>query len=131
MPTIPDSHRALLDGPVGVLTTIGPDSLPQSTAVWFLFDEAAGAVRFSLNTARQKVKNLSARPAAGFIVLDPASPYRTIELRGNVEIQADDDYAFADEFGKKYNADLRKMDQPGQKRVVVTLRPKKVNIWGT
>jgi PPOX class probable F420-dependent enzyme len=131
MPTIPASHRALLDAPVGVLSTVGPDSAPQATAIWFLFDEGDGVVRFSLNTARQKVKNLLARPQASFLVLDPASPYRTIELRGPIEVQADDDYAFADVFGKKYNnADLRKMDQPGQKRVQITLRPTRVNTWG-
>jgi PPOX class probable F420-dependent enzyme len=89
MPAIPDSHRSLLDAPVGELATIGPDGLPQVTALWFLFDPGEGLVRFSLNTARQKVKNLSARPVASFLVLDPASPYRTLELRGRVEIQPD------------------------------------------
>jgi PPOX class probable F420-dependent enzyme len=131
MVTMPASHRALLDVPVGVLATIGPDGLPQITALWFVFDEADGSVRFSLNTSRQKVKNLSARPQASFLVLDPANPYRTLELRGRVEIQPDDDYAFADRVGQKYGgADLRNMDQPGQKRVAVILRPEKVNTWG-
>ncbi len=127
---IPVSHRPLLDAPVGVLATIGPDGLPQVTAVWFLFDETAGAVRFSLNTARQKVKNLRARPEAAFLVLDPTNPYRTIELRGRVEIQPDDDYVFADRVGKKYGTDLRVLDRPGERRVVVTLRPMKINVWG-
>ncbi len=130
MPKIPASHRALLDAPVGVLTTIGPDGLPQATAVWFLYDEADGVVRFSLNTTRQKVKNLRARPAASFLILDPASPYRTLEIRGRTELQPDDDYVFAGRVGKKYDADLRQMDQPGETRVVVTLHPAKVNTWG-
>src|SRR5690348_2699399 len=102
MPSVPASHRALMDAPVGVLSTVGADSVPQATAVWFLFDESEGVVRFSLNTARQKVKNLLARPRASLLVLDPASPYRTVELRGTVEVQPDDAYAFADQFGKKY-----------------------------
>jgi PPOX class probable F420-dependent enzyme len=127
---IPASHRPLLDAPVGVLATIGPDGLPQLTALWFLFDESDGAVRFSLNTARQKVKNLSARPEAAFLVVDPANPYRTMELRGRTEIQPDDDYAFADRVGAKYGTDLRGMDRPGERRVAVTLRPQKVNVWG-
>lgn len=130
MVTIPTSHRPLLDAPVGVLATLGPDGLPQATALWFLFDTADDAVRFSLNTTRQKVKNLRRRPEASFLVLDPATPYRTLELRGRVEIQPDDDYAFADQLGKKYGADMRSMDRPGEKRVVVTLRPVKVNTWG-
>ena len=108
----------------------GPDGLPQVTALWFVFDDADGDVRFSLNTSRQKVKNLRARPQASLLVLDPANPYRTIELRGRVEIEPDDDYVLADQVGKKYGADLRSMDRPGEKRVMVTLHPTKVNIWG-
>ena len=130
-PAIPGSHRSLLDGPVGVLGTIGPDDVPQVSAVWFLYDEADGTLRISLNTVRQKYRNLRRRPRASFLILDPASPYRTIELRGRVEITPDDDYAFAARVGEKYGvADFRQLDGPGRKRVVVTLRPEKVNIWG-
>ena len=130
MPAIPASHRALLDAPVGVLATLGADGLPQVTALWFLFDEADEVVRFSLNTTRQKVKNLRARPVASLLVMDPANPYRTLELRGRVDLQPDPDYAFADRVGQKYGADLRTMDRPGETRVAVTLRPAKVNTWG-
>jgi PPOX class probable F420-dependent enzyme len=130
MTTIPASHRALLDAPVGVLGTIGPDGLPQVTALWFLFDDDDELIRFSLNTSRQKVKNLRARPRASFLAIDPANPYRTLELRGHADVQPDDDYAFADRVGKKYGADLRTMDRPGDKRVVVTLHPDRVNTWG-
>jgi PPOX class probable F420-dependent enzyme len=128
---IPASHRPLLDAPVGVLSTVGPSGDPQATALWFLFDDADGTVRFALNTKRQKVKNLRSRPEASFLVLDPATPYRTIELRGPVEIQPDPDYEFAARLGAKYGgADLRAMDSPGESRVTVTLRPRKVHTWG-
>ena len=130
MPAIPASHRALLAAPVGILATVGADGLPQVTALWFLFDAADELVRFSLNTTRQKVKNLRARPVASFLVMDPANPYRTLELRGRVDLQPDPDYAFADRVGNKYGADLRTMDRPGETRVAVTLRPVKVNTWG-
>jgi PPOX class probable F420-dependent enzyme len=130
MPSIPASHRALLDAPVGVLATVGADGLPQVSALWFLFDEAGEVVRFSLNTTRQKVKNLRARPVASLLVLDPATPYRTLELRGRVELQPDPDYVLAGRVGQKYGADLRNMDRPGETRVAVTLRPEKVNTWG-
>ncbi|MBI2755178.1 MAG: PPOX class F420-dependent oxidoreductase [Chloroflexi bacterium] len=131
MTSIPASHRLLLDAQVGVLATVSATGAPQATALWFLFDEADGAVRFSLNTARQKTKNLRTRPEASFLVLDPANPYRTIELRGSVEVAPDDDYAFAAQVGAKYGGvDLRTMDQPGETRVVATLRPRKVLTWG-
>ncbi len=130
MTAIPESHRALLDAPVGVLATIGRDGFPQVTALWFLYDEGEGAVRFSLNTSRQKTKNLRACPEASFLVIDPASPYRTIEIRGRAELHPDDDYAVADAVGRKYGADFRTLDRPGEQRLAVTLRPTKVNTWG-
>jgi hypothetical protein len=61
---------------VGVLATIGPDGFPQVTALWFLYDAAAGVVRFSLNTTRQKTKNLRARPAAAFLVPRDVAGFR-------------------------------------------------------
>jgi PPOX class probable F420-dependent enzyme len=129
-PRMPPSHRALLDAPVGVLATVGPDGVPQATAVWFLYDEPEGVLRFSLSSARQKTKNLRVRPVASFLVLDPASPYRTVELRGRTEIAPDEDYALADRVGRKYGADLRQMDAPGTLRMAVTLIPTRVNTWG-
>ena len=53
---------------------------------------------------------------------------RTLEIRARAEVAPDADYAFADRLGQKYGGvDLRRMDRPSQGRVVVTLRPVKVN----
>jgi PPOX class probable F420-dependent enzyme len=129
MATIPESHTDLLATDVAMLATVGPDGRPQVTALWFLFDED-GLVKLSLNTERQKTRNLERRPECSFFVLDRANPYRTLEIRATAEIGPDDDYAFADKVAAKYGGmDLRKMDGPGQRRVVVTLRPHTVNIW--
>jgi PPOX class probable F420-dependent enzyme len=125
MPAIPSSHRDLLGGQVATLATVGPDGRPQLSEVWFLAE--GDTVSISLNTARQKTKNLRANPAANLFLLDLASPYRYLEIRGDAEISADDDYSFADRVGAKYNANLRDHDQPGQTRVVVTIRPVRVN----
>ena len=126
MSTFPESHRDLLASDVAILTTIGRDGYPQVTAVWFLYDDD-GTLKLSLNTARQKVKNLRQRPECTLFFLDRANPYRTLEVRARAELSPDRDYAFADKVGKKYNADLRTMHRPGESRVVVTLRPIKVN----
>lgn len=125
--TIPDSHRDLLDAQVAVLGTIGASGRPQLSATWFLAE--GDTVRISLNTARQKVKNLQANPKCSLLI-PGTPPYRYIELRGNAEITPDDDYEFADKVGEKYGADLRKMDKPGEKRVVVTIHPARVITWG-
>src|SRR5262245_34009508 len=129
-PTVPDTHYDLLSAPVAVLATISSDGSPQVTATWFLLDDD-GLLKMSLNTTRQKVKNLREHPQATVLILDPSNPYRTVEIRGKAEITPDPDYEFADKVGRKYGGtDFRELDQPGQSRVVVTLYPSKVNIWG-
>lgn len=125
MPTIPDTHTDLLDARFATLATIGPDGRPQVSEVWFLADDETVAI--SLNTARQKTKNLLARPACSVLLLDLAIPMRYLELRGDAEITPDDDYAFADRVGAKYGADLRVHDRPGDNRVVVRVRAVRVN----
>jgi PPOX class probable F420-dependent enzyme len=121
---IPDSHRDLLELPVATLATVGPDGRPQLSEVWFLADD--GDLKLSLNTTRQKVRNLQGRPACTLFLLDLANPYRYLEVRGDAELTPDDDYAFADRVGAKYGADLRRNDNPGERRVVVTIRPARV-----
>jgi PPOX class probable F420-dependent enzyme len=126
--TIPDSHRDLLDAQVATLGTIGGDERPQLSEVWFLAD--GDTIRLSLNTSRQKVQNLQRRPGCSLLILDLANPYRYLEIRGDAEIEPDADYAFADKLGAKYQADLRNNDQPGQSRVIVTVRPSRIRAWG-
>jgi len=125
MADIPASHRDLLDSQVATFATVGPDGRPQLTELWFLADD--GELRLSLNTTRQKVKNLRRNPACALFLLDLGVPYRYLEVRGDAEISADDDYAFADRLGAKYGTDLRSRDNPGDSRVVVTVRPARIN----
>jgi len=59
-----------------------------------------------------------------------AAPLRLggcLEIRGDAEITPDDDYSFADRFGAKYQANLRDHDRPGDRRVIVTIKPTRVN----
>jgi len=129
MTTIPDTHRDLLDAQVAVLGTIGASGRPQLSAIWFLAE--GDTVKLSLNTSRQKVKNLQANPGVSLLILDPASPYRYLELRGDADITPDPDYVFADKVGAKYGgADLRERDKPGDVRVTVTITPTRVVAWG-
>jgi PPOX class probable F420-dependent enzyme len=122
---VPDSHRDLLDSQFATLATIGPDGRPQLSEVWFLTEE--DSVAMSLNTSRQKTKNLEARPQCCLFVLDLAVPRRYVEIRGDAEVTPDDDYVFADRVGHKYGADLRTHDRPGDRRVVVRILPLRVN----
>ena len=125
---IPATHRDLLQADVATLGTAGGDGRPQLSEVWFLATE--DTIRLSLNTSRQKTKNLTQRPGCSLLILDLTQPYRYLEIRGDAEVEADPDYAFADQLGAKYGADLRDRDQPGDSRVVVTIRPHRVRAWG-
>jgi PPOX class probable F420-dependent enzyme len=125
MTQIPESHRYLLDAQVATLATVGSDGRPQVSEVWFLAED--GTVRISLNTSRQKTRNLARSPACSLFILDLANPYRYLELRGDASVEPDDDYAFAAKVGAKYQADLREHDRPGESRVVATIIPTRVH----
>jgi PPOX class probable F420-dependent enzyme len=130
MIAIPETHQDLLKANVAVLATNGPDGYPQVTALWFLLDDD-GTIKLSLNTTRQKVKNLQANPECTLFVLDTANPYRTLEIRARARLAPDAGFAFAKKLGLKYGgADVHANDGPGETRVVVTLEPVKVNTWG-
>ena len=130
MAEIPAAFHDLLQAPgTAILTTIGRDGYPQTTAVAYLFDDD-GKVKLSLNTTRQKTKNLLQRPICTLFFIDPANPYRTLEIRANAELTPDEDKAFAVKAGAKYGSDFRRMDKPGERRVIVTLHPVKVNTNG-
>ena len=59
-----------------------PDGQPQLSPVWCSFD----GTYIWINTARgrQKDKNLTERPMATILAVDPDNPYRYLEVRGTV-----------------------------------------------
>jgi PPOX class probable F420-dependent enzyme len=125
MSLIPDTHRDLLETQVATFATVGADGRPQLSEIWFLAED--GTIRLSLNTSRQKTKNLRRNPACTLLILDLVRPSRYLELRCDALVEPDDEYLFADKLGAKYGADLRVHDQPGVSRVVVTLQIVRVN----
>jgi Pyridoxamine 5'-phosphate oxidase len=65
-------NRDLLNGEFATMATVGPDGRPQLSEVWFLAE--GDTVAISLNTSRQKTKNVRANPAANVFLLDLAAP---------------------------------------------------------
>lgn len=127
---VPDSLADLLNGPnTAVLTTVGADGLPQSTAVWYLVGDD-GVLRTSITTDRQKYRNLVRHPKATLFILDPANPYRATEIRANVEMTPDPDKAMVHEFAEKYGVPVDTLLQTGGDRVIATFDPVKVNTNG-
>lgn len=121
---IPESHADLLESTaLAHVATIGPDGGPQSNPVWFGWD--GERLMFSQFKGRQKLRNLQARPQIAVSIVDPADPYRYLELRGVVdEVIDDQDNVFINAMAQKYlNEPTNPWEQPGQHRVIVKMRP--------
>ncbi|MBO9578791.1 MAG: pyridoxamine 5'-phosphate oxidase family protein [Microbacteriaceae bacterium] len=125
---IPADFAALLDVPVATLTTIGPSGYPQSSAVWFLPED--GVVKVSLVDTNQKVRNALANPKGTYLFIDPANPYKTLEVRGDLSVEPDTDVAFLRRQLAKYGTTPEEFGRGLDGRVVLTLTPTRVRTWG-
>jgi PPOX class probable F420-dependent enzyme len=129
MPDFPEAHRDLLSAPVATLSTLGRDGFPQVTATWFVFDPEDGALKLWLSSGRQKTRNLRRDPRCTLLIMDPDSTQRTLEVRAHAEVADDKERAFVEQLVPKYGEFVRNIgDQPPDYRVLVTLRPTKINV---
>ncbi|OMC36297.1 PPOX class F420-dependent enzyme [Mycobacterium sp. GA-1841] len=129
MQIIPESHRDLAETPlVASLSTVGADSTPQVTAIWYVLE--GDAVRISLVRTRQKYKNLVAHPQATLFVIDPQNPFRTLEIRGTVKVDEDSGLELFDRVFRHYGADPATAGAAREGRVAVTLVPTRVVAQG-
>lgn len=118
MNTVPETHQDLLDNPnIAVLTTIGPDGMPQSTAVWFLVTEQ-GFIQVSFADHSIKARNLRANPKANLFIFDPQNPFRTLELRLDAAVTRDPDKKSVPAFASRYGVpDEFLLSLPGERAV--------------
>jgi PPOX class probable F420-dependent enzyme len=120
---IPDSHKDILDSTaLAHVATLGPDGEPQSNPVRFDWD--GEFVKFSQTKTHQKYRNVKRDPRIALSIVDPAAPYRYLEIRGVVErIDEDPDLAFINSMSKKYRGeDEYRNHRPGDERAVVIVR---------
>jgi PPOX class probable F420-dependent enzyme len=122
---VPDTHVDLLEAPnTAVLTTVGANGQPQSTAVWFLVED--GVLKTSITTDRQKYRNLSRHPKATLFVLDPTNPFRSVEIRATVELTPDPGKALLPKFADRYNIPVEMLEQAGGERVAAAFAPVRI-----
>lgn len=118
--------RTLLARPLtGVLTALDPKGYPQSTAVWFLFED--DLVKISMTTARKKYRNLVAHPQATFFLLNPDNIWSFVEIRGDVTWEADPDRITMRRIGEYYSTDISGFDPAGAVRMTAIITPVIVN----
>jgi len=130
-PIIPGGYEDLLESTALVhVATIGPHGEPQNNPVWFAWD--GEHVKFSQTKGRQKYHNLNRDPHLALSIVDPESPYRYIEIRGEVDrIDDDPDLDFINFMAKKYlGLDNYPYHQLGDERVVLFVRPQHTTQMG-
>jgi PPOX class probable F420-dependent enzyme len=128
---IPASHLDLLDSTaLAHIATLGTQGEPQSSPVWFGWD--GENVRFSLTKGRQKYRNLLRDPRIALSLVDPANPFRYLEIRGTVlRIDEDPDLAFINAMAKKYlGLEKYPNHRPGDVRVVIVVKPEHTTQMG-
>jgi PPOX class probable F420-dependent enzyme len=129
--SIPEKYVDLLEKPAfGNLGTLMKDGSPQVTPVWVDYD--GKYVRFNSALGRVKDKNIRRDPRVSVSLVDPANPYRYLEIRGKVveitQTGADD---HINKLSKKYlGKDVYPFRQPGEVRVLYKIEPEKVSSMG-
>lgn len=129
MPVIPESHRDLVEAPlVASLSTVGADGTPQVTAIWFAVE--GDTVQISLVSTRQKYQNVLAHPCATLFIIDPKNPFRTLEVRGTVEVGEDPNLELFENILRRYGHDPAAFPGPREGRVSITLLPRRIVAQG-
>ena len=104
------------------VATIGPDGEPQNNPVWFEWDGETIAI--SQTPQKQKFRNLERDPRVALSILDADSPYRYLEVRGEVaSVDPDPDYRFLHALSNRYMGQDYPYLQPSEERVIVRIRP--------
>jgi PPOX class probable F420-dependent enzyme len=128
MKSIPVEYHDLLGDETKAylfLATVMPDGSPQVTPVWFNTD--GEFILINTNEGRVKDRNMKARPKVALVIQDPKTPYRYIQIRGEVVAHTTDG---ADEhintLSLKYDSKpwtYRK----DQKRIIYKIRPRHID----
>jgi PPOX class probable F420-dependent enzyme len=126
---IPPSHADLLARPLtGIVTTVGADGYPQSSAMWFMWED--GRLWFSTKRWAVKFANVAARPEVSFIVVDPADEFRTVEVRGPATVGEDPGCVGRDRIRAKHGLPPDAPDPAAEARVLITVDPVRVVVHG-
>jgi PPOX class probable F420-dependent enzyme len=129
---VPESHRDLLRDDVRALAFLATrmaDGSPQVTPVWFDTDDEC--IRINTAEGRTKWRNMQARPEAAVAILDPANPYRYLQIRGPiVDWTTEGAREHIHRLARKYQGVERYGGPPDERRVIFRLRPNAVSVQG-
>jgi PPOX class probable F420-dependent enzyme len=106
------------------VATLGPGGEPHTSVIWV--DRDGDALVFSTLAGRQKARNLARDARLSVTLFDLANPYHTVEIRGVADLLEDPDRALSQRVTHKYLGTDPPADPPGDRRLIVRLRPEKI-----
>jgi PPOX class probable F420-dependent enzyme len=123
-----DEQAQLLKGRnLATVATVRRDGSAQLTPVWIDWD--GENVVFNTAEGRYKPRNIRRNPVVSVQVVDHDDPYRWISVTGPAEIVEDGAEAHINELAHRYHGrDYSYI--PGEKRLIVRIKPERVNSRG-
>lgn len=127
--TVPEALLYILDWDaraIAHLATIGPDGEPQTSPVWFHWDE--DLIKVSVYETSQKMANIRRDPRVSVSIVDPSDPYRYLEIRGTAVIhRRDPEMGFLTRMSGKYlGLDHYPWAQEEDVEVVISIEPRRI-----
>lgn len=108
-----------------VVSTRNEDGTILGNVVWIDGDE--GVVRVNSAVGRRWPTNLQRDPHVDIVLLNQQNPYEFAEIAGEAEASIDGADEHIDGLAKKYlNQDSYPFRQPGEQRIMFTIRPTRV-----
>jgi PPOX class probable F420-dependent enzyme len=131
MAKLSEKQAALLRGRNwGTVTTLRADGSPHSTPVWI--DTDGENVLFNTSVGRAKERHLRRDPRVSVVVLpaeDQQSGY--VSVTGTAELTEEGGEDHIHKLAKKYiGQDTYPWLQPGERRVIVKIKPDKIDSLG-
>lgn len=120
-----EATRTLLDGKnFATVATLDRDGGPQTSVVWIAREE--DRVLFSTTARRQKARNLTRDPRVSLTVYDTENPYRSVDIRGTVEMIEDRDKALPRKLSRKYLDEDPPAESDDVLRLIVRVTPHRI-----
>jgi len=111
------------------VATVLKDGSPQVTPVWF--DTAGDLIRINTASGRVKSRTLQEGRKVALSIMDPANPYRYMQIRGTVKkVTTDGADAHIDKLAQKYMGTDYPFRQAGESRILIEIVPESVQTMG-
>lgn len=125
MAKLTDNDVALLNETnLAHVATIDEDGTPHVTPVWI--DTDGQHILFNTAKGRVKYNNLARNPAVAVSVVDKGDDFRTLWVKGSVELIEEGADEHIDRLAKKYlGKDRYPFRNPTEQRVIVRIKPTK------